>query len=48
MKGIEKNGLTHCGRRISASEIDQIKKTVGLFPKLSLTVLAKTIGEHLQ
>jgi hypothetical protein len=48
MKRIEKSELIHCGRRISASEIDQIKDTVGLFPKLSLTELAKTIGEHLE
>ena len=48
MKRIEKKGLIHCGRWISAWEIGQIKETVGLFPKLSLTELAQTVGEHLE
>ncbi len=48
MKRIEKNGLIHCGRRISAADIERIRETVGLFPKLSLTELAETIGEHLE
>ena len=48
MKHIEKKGLIHCGRWISAWEIGQIRETVGLFPKLSLTELAQTVGEHLE
>ena len=36
-----------CGRAITDQELDEIRETVGLFPKLSRTELADTLCEHL-
>ena len=43
----EAPAFIQCGRRISAEEIEQIKETVELFPRLSLKELVATICEHL-
>ena len=43
----EAPAFIQCGRRVSAEEIEQIKETVELFPRLSLEELVATICEHL-
>jgi len=43
----EAPAFIQCGRRVSAEEIEQIKETVELFPRLSLKELVATICEHL-
>jgi hypothetical protein len=40
--------MFQCGRQISREELDEIRETVGLFPKLSRSELAATICEHLR
>jgi hypothetical protein len=40
--------LIQCGRRFTQQEIEQIRETVNLFPKLSRKELAQTICEHLE
>ena len=44
-KGI--SSIVQCGREISEKELELIRETVELFPKLSQTDLAETICEHL-
>jgi hypothetical protein len=43
----ESLGLEHSGRVICDEEVQQIRQTVELFPRLSLQELASTISEHL-
>ena len=41
-------GITQCGRDITVQEIEEIKETVSMFPRLSRKELAETIAENLQ
>ncbi len=47
MTEIELGSIMQCGRKISCGEVDQIRETVALFPRLPLTESAATICEHL-
>jgi DNA-binding PadR family transcriptional regulator len=40
--------ITHCGREITAQELEDIKETVSMFQRLSRVELAQTIAENLQ
>ena len=41
-------GIFQCGRKIISQELDEIRETVGMFPRLSRSELAATICEHLR
>ncbi len=44
----KKNTLIQCGRDITLEELDTIRETVEMFPKLSRSELTATICEHLE